>query len=448
MNMLGLREFVSRYPGYFLALLSLLYVCASKPYPNGPHIRSDGVGYHMWTKGFMTGDFSFCKYGDMHVYGGEGVFSYQGSERCLIKYPPGVALLRLPLMIWFTDPQETQHISLGEHTVSMLCGALALILIVLLLHLLLQAYGVSSIDAQFTNLGAVLGTGLFHYGTYDNGFSHVYSSLLCSGILFLFFYPGIRLQRIRTMIFVLFLSLFLVRSTNIFMAIALCAFYLVQQRFRFQAFQVCAVAAGGTTCAILLQVMINAYATGEMTLSSYGGESFLWHRPMTWSVLMSYDRGLFLYYPIFTLFVSVGMISRVSRPLCVLLVGLVSVYSVLYGFWHSWALGAGFGHRGFVEVVPVGALALGLALPYLSEVSRKFVRLCVMIFTLMTLVLMQGYWFSTLPAAGTSGVTYWEHLKLLHFSPYFALAFMTVASIMYLILWLRRKSISSLSASV
>jgi hypothetical protein len=48
-------------PLFLLLLLTLIVVTWVQPYRNKPPIRSDGVGYHIWTHALLTLDFSFCQ---------------------------------------------------------------------------------------------------------------------------------------------------------------------------------------------------------------------------------------------------------------------------------------------------------------------------------------------------------------------------------------------------
>lgn len=104
------------------------------------------------------------------------------------------------------------------------------------------------------------------------------------------------------------------------------------------------------------------FATGALSGSSYGDIGFAWGRAMWPSVLLSYERGLITYYPVFGLVLIAGLAIRSLRMATLLWATCCFAYALLYGFWPSWYLGEGFGHRGFVELVPWTVLLLGLAL--------------------------------------------------------------------------------------
>src|SRR5206468_2675067 len=110
----------------------------------------------------------------------------------------------------------------------------------------------------------------------------------------------------------------------------------------------------GAGAAGAVQLSYNWYAHGTVVLSSYGTEAFEWRRPMQLAVLVSYERGLFSYFPVVALVLASAWAMRRTRLAAAWFSLLVLAYVVLYGYWSSWMLGCGFGHRGFVELMPLG----------------------------------------------------------------------------------------------
>ena len=123
----------------------------------------------------------------------------------------------------------------------------------------------------------------------------------------------------------------------------------------------------------------------------------------------SYERGLATYYPIM-------IVTLVLSPLCrdrligIAFVVAVNAYAFLYGSWHSWMLGQGMGHRGFVELAPLGIMVLGSTVRDLRPKWRSFVMGLSGVSVGMTLQIMMGYWRGTYPASGADAVLYWRHL--------------------------------------
>jgi hypothetical protein len=147
-------------------------------------------------------------------------------------------------------------------------------------------------------------------------------------------------------------------------------------------------------------------------MSSYLNESFLWDRPMIRSVLFSFERGLFTYYPVVLFALVLGLARPASQIFTLALLSLVLLYAALYGFWHSWYLGGGFGHRGFVELVPWMIPAMGLSLADISDRSvRHWILAAASLTLFVPLQVMFGYWRGSFPFDGADETVYWAHLS-------------------------------------
>src|SRR5262245_48785699 len=180
------RESLTRRWGslFFLALV-LLGVTLVQPYNNGPPIRSDGEGAHLWTYAFLKGDPSFSWFqGDVFMMG--LIQPDLARHRFLCKYPPGVALVRLPLMALVVDPdRDGPPYSTGEHWMCLVASALALLGVAGLSLHVCERLGVSPPVRHVAVLLVTFGSGLFHYGTYDAAFSHIYSALGAAVLLWI-----------------------------------------------------------------------------------------------------------------------------------------------------------------------------------------------------------------------------------------------------------------------
>lgn len=385
---------------------------ANPPSLENPAIRSDGRGYHIWTRAILDRDLSFRRY-----RGVEGVLlvdpvrlAYQN------KYPPGVALLRFPIMAWLVDRRPgAPLISSAEHWANQLFGVLALSVTC---YFALDACRALSVRARHRNsamLAVAFGTGLFHYSTFEACFSHVYSAACTATLVWLgarrIAGERERLAPIPAMLACFFLVL--VRNTNVILLVALAGAYVHAvwrsgERARRCLVHDVVALASGAIAAVTLQIAYNHLATGSFTLSSYGSEGFAWTRPMQRSVLFSYERGLFTYYPLMGLALVAGAASRRSRRAAVWFGLVIFAYACLYGFWHSWTLGCGFGHRGFVETTPIAAVLLAFALSSLPPPSRIFVAVAGAICVLVTVRLLLSYWDAVIPMCGVKRAQYWS----------------------------------------
>jgi hypothetical protein len=100
---------------------------------------------------------------------------------------------------------------------------------------------------------------------------------------------------------------------------------------------------------------------------------------------------------------------RRTRVAAAWFTALVLAYATLYGFWWCWMLGGGFGHRGFVEVMPLAAVLFAAALGEMSPCRRAIVYQGALAATLVTLHFMVEYWQGSLPCMGTTGDRYWRY---------------------------------------
>src|SRR5262249_21786115 len=92
------ESFVRRWALLFGLGALILVVTILQPYRNGPAIRSDGVGYHIWTYALLRRDLTFSWV--RKDPGAMGLIrTVPRQQRFIDKYPPGVALIRLPWML-------------------------------------------------------------------------------------------------------------------------------------------------------------------------------------------------------------------------------------------------------------------------------------------------------------------------------------------------------------
>jgi hypothetical protein len=408
--------FFHRWCSLAVIVLVTVPVACLQPWKNGPPIRSDGEGYHLWTRVFLEGDLSFRRHA-----GQAGLFLADRQRNIYQnKYPPGVALLRFPVMAFLIDGRPgVATISRAEHAANVVFSAAALIAVCYLLLRTCQLLALEVSSSHAALLAGVFGTGLFHYATYDSCFSHIYSALGVALLLWLGVRTIVRrdnhlppfVTALTCFLFILF------RNTNIIvMTMMVLAYFNARQKQRLLSSKNGCIDLGilclGASSAALLQLLYNYYACGRFSLTSYGEESFLWDHPQQLSVLFSYDRGLFSYYPVVALVLLCGWTVRRLRVPAAWFSLLLLSYVVLYGFWSSWQLGCGFGHRGFVELMPLGIVLFAAALGQLSPRSRRCAGVLALLSTAFTMAFMVRYWRGTFPMFGTTASVYW-HKSLL-----------------------------------
>src|SRR5690348_7140586 len=152
-------------------------------------------------------------------------------------------------------------------------------------------------------------------------------------------------------------------------------------------------ALAGIVLGSLIQIAYNSYATHSLRLSSYEKDWFLLHRPMQFAVLFSYENGLFVYMPVVAIALISALAVRRTRVAALLFTSLIAAFTVLYGFSRSWGLKLDLGHRGFVELMPIGIVLFAVAL---SEMRPWVIRIAVAAVSFAAafvyLELMLGYW--------------------------------------------------------
>ncbi|MGH2769646.1 MAG: hypothetical protein ACRDJF_03900, partial [Actinomycetota bacterium] len=386
---------------------------------NSKTIVSDGLGYHAWTRALIERDLRFCRPELEEV----GALSRKDPGRgvCQNQFPPGLALIRFPVMAPLVDTRPGAPLVSGaEHRANLYLGAIALLATCALTVATCLRLGVPARAAHLATLALTFGTGLFHYATFDASFTHVYSALGMAMLLWL----GVRHRRsdarfIPAAAGVVAFFLTAIRLTNIIaLGILLVGYLLWSQRHHIRArfesrslFRDGAPVLMGIALALAIQVAYNYYASGELMISSYGPAGrFLFERPKQLPVLFSYERGLFTWYPALAVALAAVLSVRRSRFVGIWFAALIAAYVALYGFWHNWHLGGGFGHRGFVDLAPIGMVALALALGALAPRRRALVTGAILLGAAITIQLMAGYWRGSIPFQGATQDVYWSHV--------------------------------------
>jgi hypothetical protein len=400
-----------------LVIAAAASTAAIRPaYAPAPDIRVDGLGYHAWVPALLRGDLSFC--GDPGlVESGATPPAPNAAGNCPLKYPPGVALVQLPVMAPLAlandrsfDPSQL------ENTASKWLGVAALVAMSVLLVATCRRLRVADWATHVSVLALVFGTGLFHYATFDSSFSHIYVALLFAALA----YVGVRAAAASTTpprSLVVLLSFLIVetREVSVIGVVCLGALWVAVARSRDPDhvwFRDSTMWSGviGVTLAVLVEAAYATYAQGTLSLAAYGTEDLKLGRLNELHVLAGYDHGVFTWYPIIAVVLVAALAGVITRAAGLALLAGVVGSTVLYGSWHDWRLGGGFGHRGFLDLAPGAAVILAVALDRASPARRRHVLLAVPAAATVTLELMAGYWRHTIPFAYTTSSQYWAHV--------------------------------------
>lgn len=412
------RQFGQWFGAWWVLLLYLVigtWVTVSPPYDNTPAIRSDGLGYHAWTRAILDGHISFCGYDELLDV--QAISPRQPSTGgCANKYPPGLALLRFPVMAPFTAVNHGALRSPAEDRANQICSLAAGAVALGATLLAARRLGVGRGLASAGTLAMAFGTGLFHYATYDSSFTHVYSAALVA-LLMLFGVvhlaradgPVVPLPRRRfaagTFLFVATGFLVGVRLPSLLVLAAMIGIAAVRltkspTRRSWTRLAVCSI---GPAMAVVVisQFAYNRLLLGRWTFSSYAGEHFDVGQLKELPVLGGFRKGLVTWYPIVLVAFAATVATRWWKGMGTLIAFTVPLV-VLYGSWHSWNLAGGFGHRGFVEVAPIYGLVLACSLQRASAAVRAITLTAGAAATVMTLSLMSAYWGGRAGFGGTT----------------------------------------------
>ncbi len=391
-----------------LAALSLIYSLRL----NYPPIRSDGFGYYVYLPGFLIfRDPGLTSVGLWRFHGPfpawTGVLPWQDSGQYLIKYTMGEAVLIMPFFGLACVVANFGDIKVdGFRWPFQYAAAFAgLFYMVAGLRLLWGA-----LERHFNRqtilpvlLALTFGTDLFHYGTYDALFSHVFSFFLFCAFLNLVegIYGGGSWRHCLGAGVVAGLIL-LTRPTNGLWLLFGVFYGVTSARALGRRLRALPHRLGALACVVLpaaavasLQLFYWKAITGSFVIYSYGEERFSFDAPDFVGLLFSVDRGLFFWSPVLLAAVPGFLLLRRSAKTLVLpLLVFLPLNVYLQSCWGQWGHDqSGFGQRAFVDSLP--AFAIGLCALY-DRLRPRAVRAAFVGFglacVLLSTWLMLKYW--------------------------------------------------------
>lgn len=350
---------------------------------NAPKVYSDGFGYFVYLPAILYGDFQFDFVRDFE----HPLTLIQADGGLLNKYPVGVAIMESPFFFTAHVLSLLRDALTGSFTATgysnwyqylVLFGGVVYYGIgtILLYCLLIQYLNISRKIACITCILITYGTNLFHYASYDAGFSHIYSYVLL--IMFLYYLCWYEERDkvnknniLLTCVFgILAGMIFLIRNVNIFFVVTYI-FYGVKDlsslKKRFitvlQPGRVLPIILAGVA-SIMPQLFYWHSATGHWILYSYGSnEPFYWLHPELINFLFSVRKGLFFWNPI--LIVPVIGIIYAYKNRNELYTGMVLFLIIIIyisGSWWCWYYGGSYGQRVAVDFMCIFAVFLATLL--------------------------------------------------------------------------------------
>lgn len=383
----------------------------------GPVIRSDGLAYYLYLPAtFIDRDLSLQTTVARSFHGEPpewaGINVVPGTDRLLIKFPVGEALMLAPFFLagdvttlagrW-APPNGLST----PYQAAVAIGGLAYLGLGLWWLWGLLATRFDPAIVRWTVLTLTFGTNLFHYGTYDNTFSHVYAFAAVAGCLLAtarwYAKPG---AATTMMLAVAGGLVTLVRPTNSVVLLAVVTYGLwsaasVRERVSFwrRHARWCALGMAAYLAVVGVQLSYWKYVTGHWIVYAYTDERFNFAHPEILNVLFSMRKGLYFWAPVLVA-ATAGFALLVRRApewrLPVAAVLPTNLYII--ASWHDWAYGGSFGHRAFVESMPFFALGLASLFQWATDTGRqRSAVVCSCGFVVLSCLLMEKYWVHLLP---------------------------------------------------
>lgn len=328
-------------------------------------IWADKAGYHVFLPATFIYQWDAAAFPPGSDYATGGGFQLDAWRNgVLTKYPPGVALMRIPFFlaahIWaLLSDSPADGFSPPYHAAAIIAGvfyALAGLYFVWRLLLLLTNRRM----AWMGIIGTLLGSNLFYYITEEPGLSHVYSFFLLALLLWQLrlFQLSEKPHHLYTAAMAIGL-MFCVRPVNmLFLLPFLCWWLLLYGRYSFKKVKTWLLAAA---CAALPALPWLAYRIylQRQGFEPYGDEGFVyWKSPHILKVLFAPENGFFPMSPFFLLFIPAMLIllrktGGMYRSLALTAGTTFLLITLTYASWWAWGLACGFGHRGFIDFYPL-----------------------------------------------------------------------------------------------
>jgi len=262
----------------------------------------------------------------------------------------------------------------------------------------------------------LLGTNLYHYATFDSTYSHPYSFFLLAVLLELTerWYASPR-KEVSVLLGVVGGLIVLTRHTNAFVLMFFPLYKVnslgaLRERLTVISHERRLVATIAVVAAIVVlpQALIYYQATGRVLVSSYGDLGFNSGSPRLIGVLFSVQKGLFFWSPVLLAscvgFVWLARSDNSTRAFVVPAVLFLIVNTYIIASWWDWQFGASFGHRGFVDTLPI--FAIGMAGCFTSLRTHRRLRMLVTTVIVLAVALnlfqMLQYWNHVLPFSDTT----------------------------------------------
>lgn len=426
--MLQLKSFTSNFNSLktwrALVVFSLLFLIISKPYnqKNGfKVIEWDVTLYYTYLPAlFIHQDLKFEKEWTSKLASHQLGFGRDDEGNRYLKMTSGMAMMYAPffalahgLTTVFSPELATGYSQ--PYRVALSFGSWLYIMFGLwvLRKVLLRFY--SDATVGWTLAIVLLGTNLFHYTVWRGAMSHGYSFTLASLLAyFVFRYKDNPKFRYAIAMGLISGLLVLIRPVNVLMPLFLGVYLLIdflRTHRKIYGLHIVLILLFGFI-AILPQLLIWHYQTGNWIVYSYSEEGFFFTDPQILNGLFSYRKGWLLYSPLILLSIlGLGYLFQKDKSLTMTLgMMTVSVVYVTYSWW-CWWYGGSFGSRPMIDYYALLAIPLAAFVEKVLNMELKKRRAAlIVIAAFISISVFQNYQYQRgiIHYDSMSQETYWK----------------------------------------
>ncbi|MFM1876819.1 MAG: hypothetical protein RL266_2556 [Bacteroidota bacterium] len=367
---------------WLIACLSCLLITAY--FHSGKKINgvlwSDQEGYYIYLPAvFVHGGFE-----DVPCDNGCREVETPNGKRVFTKYTYGVALMESPFFLVAHAVAPIFGFSRDGRSLPYIWAVMIAAICYMLLGLWLLSKLLSELDFSkvlqwVVPLAILLGTNLFYYTFRESGMSHVYSFFLFALIT----YASHRKSNSNDLLWMILTAVplalvVLIRPTNAMAALIpimwASSFTDIPERIRSFAIDWRWLLTFLLACAVLFAPQLWYWKTvmGNYLFYSYGDEGFTnWNRPKVLQVLFGVQNGWFIYSPIMlTALFGLGVMMKEKIKGWQMSAVLFVLATYVFGSWWAWWFGGAYGHRCYVDLLPVMAVPFAVGANVL--INRNF----------------------------------------------------------------------------
>lgn len=366
--------------GILLVLGLVFYLTANK---NTQYILSDSEGYYMYLPALT-------------IYGGFGDIPIKTSQFSKVKttgnyynkYTAGVAIMQLPFYtIAAIYARMNKKYAVDGYSRpfqrSVLFAALFYVFSGLFFLYKILRDKFSRVVSIATLLCVFFGTSLFYYTHEAPGMSHAYSFFLW--VLLIWntrkIYSNPSWSNFIILSIVIGLLVF-IRPSNVLAAllIAFWDFSSIRDRWQYikRHFVKYIILPLPLIILIVIQLALWQHMLGETVFFSYNHEpGFIYlASPKIGNVLFHVHNGLFIYAPILVLFffgLLMGILNGKKNFILFLVILIFATY--IFGSWWAWWFGGAYGHRAYVDLLPLLCIPFAFLLQEVLASRYKAIKL-------------------------------------------------------------------------